>query len=110
MTKEVKQEQDEPVCRMRVGQDSVTWYDDKGSITMHVDSSNKVTTNPQPKQEQDEPVEWVSLTDEEIFEAEHSVPDDVITDYDWCIYFAKAIEDKLKQKNNIKTKKQHRRK
>ncbi len=50
----------EPVCRMRVGQDSVTWYDEKGNITMHVDASNKVTTHPQAKQsdsvEQGEPV------------------------------------------------------
>lgn len=30
-------------CRMRVGQDSVTWYDEKGNETMHIDSSNKVT-------------------------------------------------------------------
>jgi hypothetical protein len=58
MTKEVKQEQDEPVCRMRIGQDSVTWYDEKGNVTMRVDSSNKVTTKPQVKQEQGEPITW----------------------------------------------------
>jgi len=57
-----KQEQDEPICRMRVEQDSVTWYDDKGSVTMHVDSSNKVTNNLQPKQERK------PLTDDEFLE------------------------------------------
>ena len=58
----LKQEEDEPICRMRVGQDSVTWYDDKGSVTMHVDSSNKVTNNLQPKQERK------PLTDDEFLE------------------------------------------
>ncbi len=38
-------------CRMRVGQDSVTWYDSKGNVTMHIDSSNKVTTYPTLNQE-----------------------------------------------------------
>jgi hypothetical protein len=46
----------EGVCRMRIGQDSVTWYDPKGNVTMHVDSSNKVTVNSQPEQAQVESV------------------------------------------------------
>lgn len=29
--------------RMRVGQDSVTWYDENGNMTMHIDASNKIT-------------------------------------------------------------------
>ena len=33
------------------------------------------------------------LTDEEIFSCENSVPDETVTDRDWCIYFARAIED-----------------
>jgi len=32
------------------------------------------------------------LTDEEIFSCENSVPDETVTDRDWCIYFARAIE------------------
>jgi hypothetical protein len=29
---------------MRIGQGEVTWYDEDGEVTMHVDSNNKVTT------------------------------------------------------------------
>ncbi len=43
--------------------------------------------------------EWVGLTDEEIFKVENAVPDEVIGDSNWCVYFAKAIEAKLKEKN-----------
>ena len=44
--------------------------------------------------------EWQGLTDEEIFAVENSVPDAVITDRDWCVHFARAIEAKLKEKNS----------
>jgi hypothetical protein len=43
--------------------------------------------------------QWVGLTDEEIFKVENAVPDEVIGDSNWCVYFAKAIEAKLKEKN-----------
>lgn len=43
--------------------------------------------------------EWRGLTDEEIFAVENSVPDAVITDRDYCVYFACAIEAKLREKN-----------
>jgi len=36
--------------------------------------------------------EWVGLTDEQIFACENSVPDEIVSDRDWCIYFARAIE------------------
>ena len=42
---------------------------------------------------------WVELTDKEIFSCENSVPDEAVTDRDWCIYFVRAIEAKLKEKN-----------
>ena len=42
---------------------------------------------------------WVGLTEEEIFSCENSVPDEAVTDRDWCIHFAQAIEAKLKEKN-----------
>ena len=32
------------------------------------------------------------LTDEEIFACENSIPDEVVSDRNWCIYFARAIE------------------
>ena len=32
------------------------------------------------------------LTDEEIFACENSVPDEIVSDRDWCIHFARAIE------------------
>ena len=31
------------------------------------------------------------LSDEEIFAVENAVPDDVISDRNWCLYFARAI-------------------
>jgi hypothetical protein len=31
-------------CRFRIGLGEVTWYDEDGEVTMHVDSNNKVTT------------------------------------------------------------------
>jgi hypothetical protein len=37
------------------------------------------------------------LTDEEIFALENSIPDEVVSDRDWCIHFARAIEAKLKE-------------
>jgi hypothetical protein len=43
--------------------------------------------------------QWVGLTEEEIFKVENAVPDEVIGDSNWCVYFAKAIEAKLKEKN-----------
>ena len=45
------------------------------------------------------PKEWVGLTDEQIFACENSVPDEIVSDRDWCIYFARAIEQALKEKN-----------
>ena len=32
------------------------------------------------------------LTDAQIFACENSVPDEIVSDRDWCIYFARAIE------------------
>jgi hypothetical protein len=32
------------------------------------------------------------LTDEQIFACENSVPDEIVSDRVWCIYFARAIE------------------
>jgi hypothetical protein len=32
------------------------------------------------------------LTDEEIFACENSIPDEIVSDRDWCIHFARAIE------------------
>ena len=32
------------------------------------------------------------LTDEQIFALENSIPDEVVSDRDWCIHFARAIE------------------
>ena len=40
----------------------------------------------------------VGLTDEQIFACENSVPDEIVSDRDWCIYFARAIEAKLKER------------
>ena len=47
----------------------------------------KHTTPPQRK----------PLTDEEIFACENSIPDEIVSDRDWCIHFARAIEAKIKE-------------
>ena len=47
-----------------------------------VDAVNNATTPPQRK----------LLTDEEIFACENSVTDEIVSDRDWCIHFARAIE------------------
>ena len=52
-------------CRMRVGQDSVTWYDEKGNETMHVDSSNKVTVT--KHESTNEPVAWFHTETQQVF-------------------------------------------
>ena len=41
------------------------------------------------------------LTDEQIFALENSIPDEIVSDRDWCIYFARAIEAAhgIKEKN-----------
>lgn len=48
-------------CRMRIGQDSVTWYNEKGDVTIHINSSNKVTTYPENISKK----EWVGMTEED---------------------------------------------
>jgi hypothetical protein len=40
------------------------------------------------------------LTEEEVFHVENNVPDSVISDRQWTVYFARAIEAKLKERNN----------
>ena len=37
------------------------------------------------------------LTEEQIFALENSIPDEVVSDRDWCIHFARAIEAKIKE-------------
>ena len=44
--------------------------------------------------------EWRGLTEEEVFHVENNVPDSVISDRQWTVYFARAIEAKLKEKNH----------
>jgi len=46
-------------CRMRIGQGEVTWYDEDGEVTMHVDSNNKVTTY----KNKQEPVAWAQFSE-----------------------------------------------
>ena len=53
----------------------------------HYEVRRLYTTPPQRK----------PLTDEQIFALENSIPDEVVSDRDWCIYFARAIEAKLKE-------------
>ena len=43
------------------------------------------------------PPQHKPLTEEQIFACENSVPDEVVSDRDWCIHFARAIEAKLKE-------------
>jgi hypothetical protein len=43
---------------------------------------------------------WRGLTEEEMFHVENNVPDSVISDRQWTVYFARAIEAKLKELNH----------
>jgi len=38
------------------------------------------------------PLQRKPLTHEQIFACENSVPDEIVSDRDWCIHFARAIE------------------
>jgi hypothetical protein len=44
--------------------------------------------------------EWQGLTEEEVFHVENNVPDSVISDRQWTVYFARAIEAVLRSKNH----------
>ena len=89
MTKEVKQEQDEPVCDK----------DPRGCWSISCQLDKKCKNTPQTK-------EWVGLTDDEIFSIigdpiERNfldVDDWEINEVKW-VEFTKAIEAKLKEKN-----------
>jgi hypothetical protein len=44
--------------------------------------------------------QWQGLTEEEVFHVENNVPDSVISDRQWTVYFARAIEAALRRKNH----------
>ena len=43
--------------------------------------------------------EWQSLSEEEVFHVENNVPDSVISDRQWTVYFARALDAALRRKN-----------
>jgi hypothetical protein len=59
----------------------------------------------QRMREQAEPVAWMlprqwqGLTEEEVFHVENNVPDSVISDRQWTVYFARALDAALRRKN-----------
>jgi hypothetical protein len=44
--------------------------------------------------------QWQSLTEEEVFHVENNVPDSVISDRQWTVYFAHALDAALRRKNH----------
>ncbi len=44
--------------------------------------------------------EWRGLKEWEVFHVENNVPDSVISDRQWTVYFARAIEAALRSKNH----------
>lgn len=44
--------------------------------------------------------EWRGLTEEEVFHVENNVPDSVISDRQWTVYFASALDAALRSKNH----------
>jgi hypothetical protein len=44
--------------------------------------------------------EWRGLSEEEVFHVENNVPDSAISDRQWTVYFARAIEQALRSKNH----------
>ena len=87
------------ICRFRMGQNGVTWYDEKGNVTMHIDSQNGVTVSKRVEDDddiQDYKRPWVGLTNNEL----QPICDEYrIIFGSWAEDFARAIEAKLKEKN-----------
>jgi hypothetical protein len=87
------------ICRFRMGQNGVTWYDGKGNVTMHIDSQNGVTVSKRVEDDddiQDYKRPWVGLTNNEL----QPICDEYrIIFGSWAEDFARAIEAKLKEKN-----------
>jgi hypothetical protein len=93
---EAKREQQEPMACIR------TWH--KGSnqhaelldwtdaLEALPDGEHLLYTHP--------PRQWRGLTEEEMFHVENNVPDSVISDRQWTVYFARAIEQALRSKNH----------
>jgi hypothetical protein len=44
--------------------------------------------------------EWRGLSEEEVFHVENNVPDSVISDRQWTVYFASALDAALRRKNH----------
>ena len=58
-------------------------YDQVAVFVRPVEPGTKLYTHPPQRK---------PLTDEQIFALENSIPDEIVSDRDWCIYFARAIE------------------
>ena len=89
-----KQYDEKGVCRICIGLNETTFYNEKGEVTLTVDASNPVASeyHTQPKRE------WVGLTDEERQEVVNKKWWDWEDAFD-IESFARAIEAKLKEKN-----------
>jgi hypothetical protein len=78
----------------RTEQEPVAWLDPwtRNNVTTDYDAygNNGIPLYATPPQRK-------PLTDEQIFALENSIPDEVVSDRDWCIHFARAIEAKLKE-------------
>lgn len=97
----IEQAEQEPRCAVIVEVFGKDWRLDYMSLPVgkHKLYTQEYVYTAQPQQDKQEPRQWVGLTEEEIFKVENAVPDEVIGDSNWCVYFAKAIEAKLKEKN-----------
>jgi hypothetical protein len=45
------------------------------------------------------PRQWRGLSEEEVFHVENNVPDSIISDRQWTVYFASALDAALRRKN-----------
>jgi hypothetical protein len=82
-------QEQEPVAEKAIAEWAAR-HDIQGSPTdlrcMFEDAASLCTPPAQPAAQRK------PLTDEQIFACENSVPDEVVSDRDWCIHFARAIE------------------
>jgi hypothetical protein len=94
------------IAMMKAGQEPVAWIDGKDFAALYSKGTidcdlklSRLTAIDIPLYAAPPQREWVGLTENEMWAVENAIPDKVITDRDWCIHFARAIETKLKEKN-----------
>jgi hypothetical protein len=86
MAEPVQEPEQEPVAYVDLADGSVIWK------RARLPGGSLLYTHP--------PRQWQGLTEEEVFHVENNVPDSVISDRQWTVYFASALDAALRRKNH----------